>query len=147
MFSNIYLKNHEAKFLEEITQKKRGSGQEKGSGRGRETYVFFTWPYRPISVLPIISEIFEQEIFQQLYKCMNENDIISKFQSGFWPGYSTLSALIQMCDAWFNNMDDGESTGVVFLDIQKAFDSIDHNILLDKLKFYGILHLNGFNHI
>ena len=40
MFSNIYLKNHEAKFLEEIKQKKRGSSQEKGSGRGRETYVF-----------------------------------------------------------------------------------------------------------
>ena len=41
-------------------------------------------------------------------------------------------------DACFNNMDNGELTGVVFLDIQKAFDSIDHNILLDKLKFYGI---------
>ena len=68
---------------------------------------------------------------------MNEN-LISKFQSGFRPGYSTLSALIQMCDAWFNNMDNGELTGVVFLDIQKAFDSIDHDILLDKLKFYGI---------
>ena len=43
-----------------------------------------------------------------------------------------------MCDAWFNNMDNGELTGVVFLDIQKALDSIDHNILLDKLKLYGI---------
>ena len=94
--------------------------------------------YRPISVLPIISKIFEQEIFQQLYKYMNENNRISKFQSGFRPGYSTLSALSQMCDAWFNNMDNGELTGVVFLDIQKAFDSIDHNILLDKLKFDGI---------
>ena len=41
MFSNIYLKNHEAKFLDEIKKKKRGSSQEKGSGRGRETYVFF----------------------------------------------------------------------------------------------------------
>ena len=41
-------------------------------------------------------------------------------------------------DAWFNNMDNGELTGVVFLDIQKAFDSVYHNILLDKLKFYGI---------
>ena len=94
--------------------------------------------YPSISVLPIISKIFEQEIFQQLYKYMNENNLISKFQSGFRPGYSTLSALIQMCDAGFNNMDNGELTGVVFLDIQKAFDSIDHNILLDKLKFYGI---------
>ena len=81
-------------------------------------------------VLPIISKIFEQEIFQQLYKYMNESNLISKFQSGFRPGYSTLSALIQMCDDWFNKMDNGELTGVVFLDIQKIFDSIDHNILL-----------------
>ena len=57
--------------------------------------------YRPISVLPIISKIFEQEIFQQLYKYMNENNLISKFQCAFRPGYSTLFALIQMCDAWF----------------------------------------------
>ena len=94
--------------------------------------------YRPISVLPIISKICEQEIFQQLYKYMNESNLISKFQSGFRPGYSTLSALIQMCDDSFNKMDNGELTGVVFLDIQKAFDSTDHNILLKKLKFYGI---------
>ena len=91
--------------------------------------------YRPISVLPITSKIFEQEFFQQLYKDMNENNLISKFKSCFRPGYFTLSALIQMCDVWFNNMDHGELTGVVFLDIQKEFDSIDHDILLDKLKF------------
>ncbi len=69
---------------------------------------------------------------------MNENNLISKFQSGFRPGYSTLSALIQMCDAWFNNLDNGELTGVVFLDIQKAFDSIDHDVLLEKMIFYGV---------
>ena len=92
--------------------------------------------YRPISVLPIISKSFEQEIFQQLHKYMNENNLKSKFQSGFRPGYPTPSALIQMCVAWFTNMDSGELTGVVFLDIQKSFDSIDHNILLEK--FYGI---------
>ena len=43
-----------------------------------------------------------------------------------------------MCDNWFENMDNGKLTGVVFLDIRKAFDSIDHEILLEKLKFYGI---------
>ena len=72
--------------------------------------------YRPISVLPIISKIFEQEIFQQLCKYMNESNFISKFQSGFRPGYFTLSALIELCDDWFSNMDNGELTGVVFLD-------------------------------
>jgi hypothetical protein len=43
-----------------------------------------------------------------------------------------------MCDNWFENMDNGKLTGVVFLDIRKAFDSIDHEILLEKLKFNGI---------
>ena len=94
--------------------------------------------YRPISVLPIISKIFEKEIFQQLYKHMNENNLISKFQFGFRPGYSTLSTLTHMCDIWYNNLDNSELTGVVFLDIQKAIDSIDHEILLKKLIFYGV---------
>ena len=78
--------------------------------------------YRPMSVLPIISKIFEKEIFQQLYKHMNENNLISKFQFGFQPGYSTFSALIHMCDTQYNNLDNSELTGVVLLDIQKAFN-------------------------
>ena len=88
--------------------------------------------YRPISVLPIISKIFEKEICQQLYKYMNENNLISKFQSGFRPGYSTLSALIQMCDAWFNNMDNGELTGVGVLRRIKPFVPRDSLLKLYK---------------
>ena len=98
--------------------------------------------YPPISVRPIISKIFEKEIFQQLYKHMNENNLISKFQFGFRPGYSTLSALIHMCNIWYNNLDNGELTGVVLIDIQKAFDSIDHEILLKKLIFYGFSRID-----
>ena len=97
--------------------------------------------YRPISILPIISKVFEKEIFTQLYKHLNENCLISKFQSGFRPGHSTITALIQMCDNWYENMDNGKLTGVVFLDIRKAFDSIDHVILLEKLAFYGVSQL------
>jgi retron-type reverse transcriptase len=82
--------------------------------------------YRPISILPIISKVFEKEIFTQLYKNVNENCHISKFQSGFRPGHSAITALIQMCDNWYEKMDNGKLTGVVFLDIRKAFDSIDH---------------------
>ena len=70
---------------------------------------------------------------------MNENNLISKFQFGFQPGYSTLSVLIQMCNTWYNNLDNSELTGVVFLDIQKVFNSINHEILLEKLIFYGVL--------
>ena len=94
--------------------------------------------YRPISILAILNKVFEKEVFRQIYQYFNVNSLLSKFQSGFRQGYSTLSALIQMCDNWFENMDNGKLTGVVFLDIRKGFDSIDHAILLMKLKSYGI---------
>ena len=94
--------------------------------------------YRPISILPIISKVFEKEVFQQLFHYLKVNSILSKFQSGFRPLHSTVSALIQMCDDWSDNMDKGRLTGVVFLDIRKAFDSVDHSILLEKAQFYGV---------
>ena len=90
--------------------------------------------YRPISISPIISKIFERSVFNQLYEFLNANNLLSKHQFGFRPKYSTLAALIQMCDAWYENMDNGELNGVVFIDIRKAFDSINHNILLRKMK-------------
>ena len=90
--------------------------------------------YRPISILPIISKIFERSVFNQLYKYLNENCLFSKYQSGFRRKNSTLSALIQMCDAWYANMVNGDLNRVVFLDIRKAFDSVNLNILLRKMK-------------
>lgn len=89
--------------------------------------------YRPISILPVISKIFEKQIFDQLYDYLAKNSLLSKFQSGFRPKHSTMSALIQMCDQWLENMDNGMLNGVVFLDIRKAFDSINHSILLNKM--------------
>ena len=63
-------------------------------------------------------------------------------------GHSTITTLLQMCDNWYENMDNGKLTGVVFIDIRKAFDSVDHSILLKKLAHYGVSHklnLHGFN--
>ncbi len=81
--------------------------------------------YRPISMLPIIGKIFERSVFNQLYKFLNANSLLSKQQFGFRPKNSTLAALTQMCDTWYENMDNGEL---------KDFDSINHNILLHKMK-------------
>ena len=63
--------------------------------------------YRPISILPIITKIFEKEVFDQLYGHLSQNLLLSKYQSGFRPKHSTMSALIQMCDQWLENMDNG----------------------------------------
>ena len=89
--------------------------------------------YRPISVLPVVSKVFEKEVFRQLYSYLTENSLLSNFQSGFRPKHSIVTALIQMCDQWLENMDNGKLNGVVFLDIKKAFDSINHHILLNKM--------------
>ena len=94
--------------------------------------------YRPISILPTVSKVFEKEIFKQFYKHLNDNMLVSNFQTGFRPGHSTITTLLQMCDNWYENMDNGKLTGVVFINIRKAFDSIDHSILLKKLAYYGV---------
>jgi len=86
-----------------------------------------------------VSKGFEKEVFRQVYGYLTENCMLSKFQSGFRPKHSTLTTLIQMCDEWLANMDDAKLNGVIFLDIKKAFYSINHNILLNKMKMrFGI---------
>ncbi len=88
---------------------------------------------RYLYILPIVSKILERSVFNQIYKFLNDNSLLSKHQSGFRPKHSTLTTLIQMCDTLYENMDNGQLSGVVFLDIRKAFDSIDHTILLQKM--------------
>ena len=69
---------------------------------------------------------------------MNDNGYVSSEQSGFLRPHSTVTRLAKNTDDWYNGMDLGKLTGVVFIDLKKAFDTVDHDILCQKLEYYGI---------
>ena len=93
--------------------------------------------YRPITVLSVIARLFEKLIHKQLFPYFN--DYLYKNQSGFRPKYSTQTALLNTSNQWLINIDKGEYNIAVYLDLRKAFHTVNHNVLLLKLESYGIL--------
>ncbi|RUA05525.1 MAG: hypothetical protein DSY43_04445 [Gammaproteobacteria bacterium] len=94
--------------------------------------------YRPISVLPVVAKIFEKVIYDQLYTYLNSNNLLANCQSGFRSLHSTLTALLEATNDWSVNIDKGFLNGVIFIDLRKAFDTIDHKIIMHKLSIYGV---------
>ena len=94
--------------------------------------------YRPISVLPVISRLFEKLVFNQLYEYLVKNKLIHPGQSGFLKLHSTLTCLLKNTDDWYSGLDTGQMVGTVFIDLKKAFDTVDHDLLCKKLEHYGV---------
>ena len=91
--------------------------------------------YRPISVLPALSKIFEKIAFIQLYDYFNMNKLLYRGQYGFRKGHSTELASI---DNIIHKLDQDKLAISIYLDLSKGFDTLDHDILLHKLSFYGV---------
>ena len=94
--------------------------------------------YRPISVLSIVNKLFEKILHDRLYKYLTKFNILYEYQYGFRKGHSTTQALVEITDRIKSAIDRNELTCGIFIDLTKAFDTVDHSILLQKMHKYGI---------
>ena len=91
--------------------------------------------YRPVSVLPAVSKIFERLLQEQLVRHMDK--FLSPYLCGYRKGFSTQDAILGMIEKWKAALDKREYSGAIFMDLSKAFDTLNHDLLLAKLHTYG----------
>ena len=93
--------------------------------------------YQPIPFLPLVSKIIEKSINFQIEDLLNKKKLIYMYQSGFWTNHSTDLCLAQLIGFVATGMDKQIHTGMILVDLQKAFDTLDHGVLLEKMKYFG----------
>ena len=94
--------------------------------------------YRPISLLSVFSKIYEKLIYSRIYSYLVKYNLIYSKQFGFRGGYSTNHAIISITEHIRNLIDQGNYVCGVFVDLEKAFDTVHHDILCEKLKYHGL---------
>ena len=92
--------------------------------------------YRPISTLSNFIKLFESILFTQLNRYMQI--YFSKYLTGFRKNHNTQNSLLRMIESWKVRLNNGSKVGVIIMDLSKAFDSLNHELLLAKLKAYGL---------
>ena len=85
---------------------------------------------RPVTVIPVVVGVLERILNEQLYAHLEEQDKLCKHQSCFRAIHSTVTALLEATDSWAYNIDIQKINGVIFLDLKKALDPVDHNIMV-----------------
>ena len=102
--------------------------------------------YRPISILSVIAKLVEKLTYNRLIKFINRKSILTSSQFGFRSAHSTTHAITSIHEKILENVDNNKHTISIYLDLSKAFDSVNHRILLNKLEHYGIrgISLNFF---
>ena len=91
--------------------------------------------YRPISILSHLSKVFEGILYKQIDSFMKNK--FSPYLCGFRKNHNAQYSLLKMIENWKKQLDNGEKLGAIFMDLSKAFDTINHSLLLEKLKAYG----------
>ena len=97
--------------------------------------------YRPISVLSSLSKVFERVIFNQIHEYFNLHNLYYGNQYGFRTGHSTELAILEVIDRVRLSLDIGVTPINIYLDLSKAFDTLNHDILLQKLKHWNTWHI------
>ena len=94
--------------------------------------------YRPISLLPSLSKIFECLVFGHVFGYFTKNNLLCLDQFGFRPGHSTELAALRLVDHLITQMDRCKIPTNIYIDLSKAFDTLNHSIFLEKLRYYAV---------
>ena len=92
--------------------------------------------YRPVSILPLLSKVFEKNIYDQLYEYLE--NFLSELLCGFWKAHSTQRALFRLIQKWLAELDSGGYVGTILIDLSEAYDYLSHDLLIAKLEAYGL---------